>query len=67
MKSFLREFGVAAREAPRMYFAPLVGAFNAVKAEVQRSPSNETPGPSSGAAHRGAPKDSPPAPTRAPR
>jgi hypothetical protein len=37
MKTVLHEFLDAFREGPRMFFAPLVGAWNAVKLEIQRS------------------------------
>lgn len=35
MSSIGREFVRAAREAPRMFFAPLLGAIEAIKREVQ--------------------------------
>nr|WP_170206256.1 hypothetical protein [Pseudomonas caspiana] len=34
--TFLSEFLSAAKEAPRLYFAPLVGAGRAIKAEFRR-------------------------------
>jgi hypothetical protein len=41
MKTFGSEFVIAAKQAPRLYFAPLIGAINAVRNEflrVQRDP-----------------------------
>lgn len=35
MNRLLIEIKVAAEQAPRLYFAPLVGAFNAVRREVR--------------------------------
>ena len=34
--TFGSEFVIAAKQAPRLFFAPLVGAINAVKIEFQR-------------------------------
>jgi len=34
--TFFSEFMCAAKEAPRLYFAPLVGAGRAIKAEFRR-------------------------------
>lgn len=34
--TFLSEYLSAAKEAPRLYFAPLVGAAKAIKAEFRR-------------------------------
>jgi hypothetical protein len=36
MTSFLQEFRAAARRTPRIYFAPIIGAFKAIRAESQR-------------------------------
>jgi len=36
MKAFFKEFMSAARQAPRLYFAPLFGAMNQVRAELKR-------------------------------
>jgi hypothetical protein len=36
MKTFLLEVKVAARDAVRMFFTPLTGAYKAVREEVQR-------------------------------
>lgn len=33
---FLKEFMVAGWDGPRIYFAPLVGAYQAIKAEMNR-------------------------------
>lgn len=33
MSGFTREFFIAAKQAPSIYFAPLLGAFQAVKAQ----------------------------------
>lgn len=33
----LQEFMDAVRQGPRMFFAPLVGALNAMKAEIDKS------------------------------
>lgn len=35
MRAVMREFVQAAKEGPKMYFAPLVAAVRAVKAEVK--------------------------------
>lgn len=34
--TFATEFASAAKQGPRLFFAPLVGAINAVRSEVQR-------------------------------
>ena len=34
--TFLSEFASAARQGPRLFFAPLVGAVNGVRAELRR-------------------------------
>lgn len=34
--TFGSEFVIAAKQAPRLYFAPLIGAINAVKTEFLR-------------------------------
>jgi hypothetical protein len=34
MTSFLKEFRLAARQTPRMYFAPLIGALKAIQVEA---------------------------------
>jgi hypothetical protein len=34
--TFFSEFMSAAKEAPRLYFAPLIGAAKAIKAEFRR-------------------------------
>ena len=39
--SFRSEFVNAAREAPRLFFAPLVGAIQAVRKEVRRTPTDQ--------------------------
>lgn len=39
--SFRSEFVNAAREAPRLFFAPLVGAIQAVRKEVRRTPTEQ--------------------------
>lgn len=36
MRNFMREFIRAAKEGPRIYFAPLVGAFRAIQKECWR-------------------------------
>jgi hypothetical protein len=36
MNAFMREFTKAARESPRLFFAPIVGAVNGVRAEMRR-------------------------------
>ncbi len=36
MKQFIEEFWKAAKETPRIYFAPLVGAINTIKQEFRR-------------------------------
>lgn len=36
MLNFMREFMRAAMEGPRIYFAPLVGAFRAIQEEYRR-------------------------------
>jgi hypothetical protein len=38
--TFFSEFMNAAKEAPRLYFAPLMGAAKAIKAEVRRVEQN---------------------------
>lgn len=35
MNSFLESFIITAREAPRLYFAPLIGAYKGIKAEYK--------------------------------
>lgn len=40
MSNFIKEFARAAKRTPRMYFAPLVGAFQAVKCELRVEPSD---------------------------
>ncbi len=45
MKStFSSEFKLAAKQAPRLFFAPLLGAINAVRREIHRAQSDESPG-----------------------
>ncbi|AVA38087.1 hypothetical protein ACUXAV_004950 [Cupriavidus metallidurans] len=39
--SFRSEFVTAAREAPRLFFAPLVGAIQAVRKEARRTPTEQ--------------------------
>lgn len=39
--TFYSEFIVAAKQGPRLFFAPLVGAINAVRDELQRISSSE--------------------------
>lgn len=34
--TFYKEFVIAAKQGPRLYFAPLVGAIKAVREEAQR-------------------------------
>lgn len=34
--TFMSEFAKAARQGPRLFFAPLVGAVNGVRAELRR-------------------------------
>ena len=34
--TFCKEFVIAAKQGPRLYFAPLVGAIKAVREEAQR-------------------------------
>lgn len=36
MNAFLHEFRIAARQAPRLYFAPLIGVIRALRAEWRR-------------------------------
>jgi hypothetical protein len=36
MNAFMREFTQAARESPRLFFAPIVGAVSAVRVEMRR-------------------------------
>lgn len=36
MRNFMREFMRAMKEGPRIYFAPLVGAFRAIQEECRR-------------------------------
>jgi hypothetical protein len=36
MNAFWHEFGLAARQGPRIYFAPLVGAVRAIRNEMKR-------------------------------
>ena len=36
MREFAYEFMVGVKEGPRLYFAPIVGAFRAVKQELDR-------------------------------
>ena len=43
MSKFIKEFTRAAKETPKMYFAPLIGAFQAVKREVQAGSSEGKP------------------------
>lgn len=35
-ETFGSEFAHAARQAPRIFFAPLIGAFAAIKGEIKR-------------------------------
>lgn len=35
MNAFFREFLIAARQGPRIYFAPLIGAFNGTREAVR--------------------------------
>jgi len=35
-RTFIEEFLKAAKQAPRIYFAPVLGAFNGIKAELKR-------------------------------
>lgn len=42
MKSFLEEFNTAAKDGARMYFAPVIGAVKAVKAEIRLSQMRES-------------------------
>lgn len=37
MNAFVREFLSAARESPRLFFAPLIGAFNGAREAVRDS------------------------------
>jgi hypothetical protein len=34
--TFIQEFIKAAKEAPRIYFAPIVGTFKGIRAELKR-------------------------------
>jgi hypothetical protein len=43
MKAFLREFNEAARQGPRIYFAPLVGAIKAIQVEIRRPAVKQEP------------------------
>lgn len=42
MSGFVNEFLCAASEGPRIYFAPIIGAFKAVRAELTPSGSART-------------------------
>lgn len=55
MKSFFYEFNRAAKQGPRMYFAPLVGAFKAIKAELRKG---QAPDPRQSAPRNGHHADS---------
>lgn len=44
--SFCKEFIAAAKQGPRLYFAPLIGAICAIRDELQRSAFNGTMGQS---------------------
>lgn len=35
--NFTSEFLSAAKQAPRIYFAPVIGAYNAIKAEMAKA------------------------------
>ena len=48
MKAFMREFNEAAKQGPRMYFAPLVGAIKAIQVEIRRPYANATTRPTKG-------------------
>lgn len=41
MSEFRREFTLAAKQAPRLFFAPLMGAINAVRKEYHRIQSDD--------------------------
>lgn len=43
MNVFLREFAMAARQSPRLFFAPIVGAVDAVRRELARMNSSVGP------------------------
>jgi hypothetical protein len=53
MKAFLHEFNQAAKQGPRMYFAPLVGAIKAIRVEITRQAGR--PDPARHEAERSAP------------
>lgn len=36
MRNFMSEFMRAAKEGPRIYFAPIIGAFRAIQEECRR-------------------------------
>ena len=40
MNAFIQEFAVAARQSPRLFFAPIVGAVDAVRRELARMSSS---------------------------
>lgn len=44
MSAFMREFAKAAQEGPRLFFAPIVGAVEAVRHEMGRwrTPADQT-------------------------
>ncbi|MBA1204753.1 MULTISPECIES: hypothetical protein [Pseudomonas] len=42
--TFASEFMSAAKQAPRIYFAPLVGAYKAIKAEMAKASGGDRPG-----------------------
>jgi hypothetical protein len=43
VKAFLHEFNQAAKQGPRMYFAPLVGAIKAIRVEITRQAGRPEP------------------------
>lgn len=51
MSEFMREFTKAAQEGPRLFFAPIVGAVEAVRNEMNRW---RTPGEASKSGNRSA-------------
>lgn len=40
MNAFIQEFAMAARQSPRLFFAPIVGAVDAVRRELARMSSS---------------------------
>lgn len=40
MNAFIQEFAVAARQSPRLFFAPIVGAVDAVRRQLARMSSS---------------------------